>query len=271
MTDPRRLDAARRMVGAPRDAPATPALLLDLPRAERNIAKMARRMDDLPAGAAPAHQGAQEPHAGAHADRRRRDRHRHARPCGRRALMADGDRRRADRQPGRRSRCKAAELARIAGLGQVMVAVDDASQRRTARARGRRRRLASSACCRDRRGPAPVPGCAAGRGGRSSSDADVTRRAGLRLAGCWATRATACSSPTAALRIAKAHAANDAPDRRRRCLRPRRAVHRQSSPPAASAPGTSPAPTPDHRDPRRLIHVHGRLPRRARARASRSR
>ena len=33
----------------PRDAPATPALILDLPTVEQNIAEMARRMAGLPA------------------------------------------------------------------------------------------------------------------------------------------------------------------------------------------------------------------------------
>src|SRR5262249_12448669 len=43
----------RTMVGRPRDAPATPALLLDLPRVEANIAEMARRMTGLPAALRP--------------------------------------------------------------------------------------------------------------------------------------------------------------------------------------------------------------------------
>jgi D-serine deaminase-like pyridoxal phosphate-dependent protein len=47
------LDTARRLIGAPRDAPPTPALLLDLPKVERNLAEMARRMSGLPAALRP--------------------------------------------------------------------------------------------------------------------------------------------------------------------------------------------------------------------------
>src|SRR5579862_7078999 len=48
-----RLDTARELIGAPRDAPATPALLLDLPKVRSNIAEMARRMSGLPAALRP--------------------------------------------------------------------------------------------------------------------------------------------------------------------------------------------------------------------------
>ena len=48
-----RLHDARQTIGRARDAPATPALLLDLPAVERNIAEMARRMTDLPASLRP--------------------------------------------------------------------------------------------------------------------------------------------------------------------------------------------------------------------------
>ena len=41
------------MIGRARDAPATPALILDLPAVERNVAEMARRMDGLPASLRP--------------------------------------------------------------------------------------------------------------------------------------------------------------------------------------------------------------------------
>ena len=47
------IDAAKRLIGAPRDAAPTPALLLDLPKVERNIAEMARRMLGLPAALRP--------------------------------------------------------------------------------------------------------------------------------------------------------------------------------------------------------------------------
>jgi D-serine deaminase-like pyridoxal phosphate-dependent protein len=44
---------ARRLIGSPRNAPPTPALLLDLPRVRRNVTEMARRMDALPANLRP--------------------------------------------------------------------------------------------------------------------------------------------------------------------------------------------------------------------------
>ena len=47
------LDTAKRLIGAPRDAAPTPALLLDLPKVERNLAEMARRMSALPAALRP--------------------------------------------------------------------------------------------------------------------------------------------------------------------------------------------------------------------------
>jgi D-serine deaminase-like pyridoxal phosphate-dependent protein len=49
----RALDAPRRLIGSPRDAPSTPALLLDLPRVRGNLAEMARRMAGLPASLRP--------------------------------------------------------------------------------------------------------------------------------------------------------------------------------------------------------------------------
>src|SRR5690242_20020967 len=49
----RHLEVARGLIGSPRDAPPTPALLLDLPRVDRNIAEMARRMAPLPAALRP--------------------------------------------------------------------------------------------------------------------------------------------------------------------------------------------------------------------------
>jgi D-serine deaminase-like pyridoxal phosphate-dependent protein len=43
----------RELIGQPRTAPATPALILDLPRVQSNIAEMARRMEVLPAALRP--------------------------------------------------------------------------------------------------------------------------------------------------------------------------------------------------------------------------
>ena len=110
----------------PRDAPATPALLLDLPRVDRNIAEMARRMDTLPA--------ALRPHAKVHKSPILARRQIDAGAIGittatvweASALLDDGidGVLIANQVVGP---VKAAELARSAGLGQVLVAVDDAS------------------------------------------------------------------------------------------------------------------------------------------------
>jgi D-serine deaminase-like pyridoxal phosphate-dependent protein len=126
MTSQRRLDVARRMIGAPRDAPATPALLLDLPRTERNIAEMRRRMDGVPA--------ALRPHAKIHKSPVLARMQLDAGAIGittatvweASALMDAGlsDILIANQVIGP---VKAAELARIAALGRVIAAVDDAS------------------------------------------------------------------------------------------------------------------------------------------------
>ncbi len=47
------VEAAARLIGAPRTAAPTPALLLDLPKAQRNIDEMAQRMAPLPASLRP--------------------------------------------------------------------------------------------------------------------------------------------------------------------------------------------------------------------------
>jgi D-threonine aldolase len=49
----RRLEIPRRMIGRPRDAPVTPALILDLPTVRKNIAEMARRMEGVHASLRP--------------------------------------------------------------------------------------------------------------------------------------------------------------------------------------------------------------------------
>jgi D-serine deaminase-like pyridoxal phosphate-dependent protein len=48
-----RLEAARHLIGAPRNAPPTPALILDLPRVRSNLREMADRMSGLPAALRP--------------------------------------------------------------------------------------------------------------------------------------------------------------------------------------------------------------------------
>ena len=48
-----RLERARRLIGSRREVIPTPALILDLPAAQRNIDEMARRMAALPAALRP--------------------------------------------------------------------------------------------------------------------------------------------------------------------------------------------------------------------------
>jgi D-serine deaminase-like pyridoxal phosphate-dependent protein len=120
-----RLDNARRIIGSPRDAPATPALILDLPRVEANLREMARRMEGVPA--------ALRPHAKIHKSpilgRMQLD----AGAIGlttatiwEASAMVDAglsDVLIANQVVGP---IKAAELARLAGLARVIVAVESA-------------------------------------------------------------------------------------------------------------------------------------------------
>jgi D-serine deaminase-like pyridoxal phosphate-dependent protein len=121
-----RLDIARRLIGEPRTAPPTPALLIDLGRVRQNIADMARRMTEMPA--------ALRPHAKIHKSPILAQLQLDAGAIGittanvweASALIDAGldDILVANQVVGP---IKAAELARIAGLGRVIVAVDDAS------------------------------------------------------------------------------------------------------------------------------------------------
>jgi D-serine deaminase-like pyridoxal phosphate-dependent protein len=120
-----RLDTARQLIGAPRDAPATPALLLDLPKVRANIDEMARRMDGLPA--------ALRPHVKIHKSPILGRMQLEAGAIGlttatlweASAMIAAGldDLLIANQAVGPR---KAAELARIAGLADVTIAVESA-------------------------------------------------------------------------------------------------------------------------------------------------
>ena len=141
MTGQGRLHDARRMIGHARDAPATPALLLDLPAVERNLAEMARRMADLPA--------ALRPHAKIHKSPTLGRMQLDAGAIGlttatvwEASAMLDAglsDVLIANQAVGP---VKAAELARIAGLGRVIVAVESSANARelsdAARAAGSR-------------------------------------------------------------------------------------------------------------------------------------
>src|SRR4029077_10424813 len=121
-----RLHNARQMIGRARDEPATPALILDLHAVERNIAEMARRMADLPA--------ALRPHAKIHKSPILGQMQLDAGAIGlttatvweAAALIDAGlsDVLIANQAIGP---VKAAELARLAGLGRVIVAVESRS------------------------------------------------------------------------------------------------------------------------------------------------
>jgi D-serine deaminase-like pyridoxal phosphate-dependent protein len=118
-----RLDVPRGLIGGPRDAVPTPALILDLPRVEQNIAEMARRMEGLPA--------ALRPHAKIHKSPILGQMQLDAGAIGlttatiwEASAMIDAglsDVLIANQVVGP---VKSAELARIAGLGRVTVAVE---------------------------------------------------------------------------------------------------------------------------------------------------
>jgi len=120
-----RLDAARRLIGEPRTAPPTPALLLDLPRVRRNVTGMAERMAAMPA--------ALRPHAKIHKSPVLARLQLDAGAIGittaniweASALVDAGltDILVANQVVGP---IKAAELARAAAIGRMIVAVDDA-------------------------------------------------------------------------------------------------------------------------------------------------
>ncbi len=119
----RMLEIPRRLIGSPRDAPSTPALILDLARVRGNLDEMARRMSQLPA--------ALRPHAKIHKSpilgRMQLD----AGAIGlttatvwEASAMIDAglsDILVANQAVGQ---AKAAEMARLAGIGRVMVAVE---------------------------------------------------------------------------------------------------------------------------------------------------
>jgi D-serine deaminase-like pyridoxal phosphate-dependent protein len=121
-----RLEVPRRLIGSPRHALPTPALILDLPKVEENIAEMARRMEALPA--------ALRPHAKIHKSpilgRMQLD----AGAIGlttatvwEASAMVDAglsDILIANQVVGS---TRAAELARIAGLGRVITAVESSA------------------------------------------------------------------------------------------------------------------------------------------------
>ena len=119
----RHLENARSLIGSTRDALPTPALVIDLPTVERNLAEMARRMDGLPA--------ALRPHAKIHKSPELGRMQLGAGAIGlttatiwEASAMVDAglsDLLIANQVVGP---VKSAELARIAGLGRVTVAIE---------------------------------------------------------------------------------------------------------------------------------------------------
>ena len=151
------------MIGRARDEPVTPALILDLRAVERNIAEMARRMAGLPA--------ALRPHAKIHKSPIVGQMQLDAGAIGlttatvweAAALIDAGlsDVLIANQAIGP---VKAAELARIAALGRVIVAVESGVNARELSAAAADARLADRRDRRGRRGAASI-GRALGRGG----------------------------------------------------------------------------------------------------------
>ncbi len=201
-----RLDVARRMIGRPRDAPATPALIVDLPRVERNLAEMARRMAPLPA--------ALRPHAKIHKSPALGRMQLDAGAIGlttatiweASAMIDDGltDLLVANQAVGP---VKAAEAARLAGIASLTVAVESAtnvaelSEAATA---------AGSVIDAIVEVDVGLHRC----GVRSVQEAldlavDVERRPGLRLRGVLGYEGHCMLEPDRALRIEKCQAAND--------------------------------------------------------------
>ena len=202
-----RMDDARAMIGRPRDAPATPALLLDLSVAERNIAEMARRVDGLPA--------ALRPHAKIHKSPSLGRIQIEAGAIGlttatvwEAAAMVDGgldDVLIANQTVGP---VRSAELARIGGLGRVIAAVDGEANARelsdaARRAGSRIDVLVEVDVGLHRAGTRSV---------QEAVDlaACIRRLPGLRLQGLLGYEGHCMLEPDRGVRIEKAHAANRA-------------------------------------------------------------
>jgi D-serine deaminase-like pyridoxal phosphate-dependent protein len=203
MADP--LDAARRLIGGPRDAVPTPALILDLACAQRNIDEMARRMRELPA--------ALRPHAKIHKSpilgRMQVD----AGAIGlttatvwEASAMIEGgiaDVLIANQVVGP---VKTAELARVAGLGTVTVAVDGIENARqlsdaATRAGSVIQVIVELDVGTHRSGVRTVPGA-------TELGTQVDGMPGLRLRGLLGYEAHAVLEPDRELRVTKTQAAN---------------------------------------------------------------
>jgi D-serine deaminase-like pyridoxal phosphate-dependent protein len=207
MTDVERLlDAPRRLIGSPRDAPATPALLLDLPRVRGNLAEMARRMAGLPASL--------RPHAKIHKSPVLGRMQLEAGAIGittatiwEASAMVDAglsDILIANQAIGP---IKAAELARIAGKARVLVAVDSLANARELSAAAGERGSEINVLVE-------VDVGLHRSGVRSAEDgvelaAELERLPGVRLEGLLGYEGHAMLEPDRAVRVRKAEAAND--------------------------------------------------------------
>lgn len=199
------LDRARRLIGARREAIPTPALLLDLPCVQRNIDEMARRIAELPA--------ALRPHAKIHKSPILGRMQVEAGAIGlttatvwEASAMIEGgldDILIANQVVGP---VKTAELARIARLGTVIVAVDS---------RASALELSAAATAAGsvidviveldvgthRSGVRTV-------GGATALGTELDRMPGLRVRGLLGYEAHAVLEPDRALRVTKTRAAN---------------------------------------------------------------
>ena len=205
LTTDHRLEAARRFVGAPRTAPPTPALLVDLPKVRANLQEMADRMAGLPA--------ALRPHAKIHKSPILGRMQIEAGAIGlttatvweATAMVEAGlsDILIANQVVGP---VKAAELARLVGMARVLVTLDSAVNAAELAEAARRAHSEIGV----------LVDCDVGlhrAGVRSIPEAvelaiDIERRPGLRLVGLFGYEGHCMLEPDRELRITKARAAN---------------------------------------------------------------
>lgn len=199
------LDIARQLIGSPRDALPTPALVLDLPCARRNIEDMARRMAPLPAALRPHAKIHKSPLLGRMQVGAGAIELTTATVWEASAMIEGGidDVLIANQVVGP---AKTAELARISGLGTVTVAVDSVVNAiELSEAAGRAGSVIDVLVELD---------VGNHRSGVRSVDlaerlgAEVDRLAGLRLRGLLGYEGHCMLEPDRALRISKTHEAN---------------------------------------------------------------
>lgn len=205
MTGPGHLEQARRLIGSPRSALPTPSLVADLPRVRANLAEMARRMETLPT--------ALRPHAKIHKSPVLGQMQLDAGAIGlttatiwEASAMVDSglsDILIANQAVGP---IKAAELARIAGLGRVTVAIESEHSARES--------SAAAVAAGSEIGVLVEIDVGLHRSGVRSAEAGVALGRlieglpGLRLDGLLGYEGHCMLEPDRALRIEKATAAN---------------------------------------------------------------